>query len=129
MSSSIDERVWAEVADFIHVSFKSVWSLELLLIMRRQNARAWTIADLNREMRATESLVKEIVADFVQSGLLMEASPGTFQYRPPTAAIERLVELSEKLYAERPIRVIEAVLNSPNNRVQIFAEAFRFRKG
>jgi hypothetical protein len=41
----------AETLEFIRSSSKSVWALELLLLMRRERSREWSVDDLIRELR------------------------------------------------------------------------------
>jgi hypothetical protein len=118
----------AEMMDFIRVYLKSVWALELLLLMRRCAGRRWSVADLTRELRASELLVYNILREFVDTGLAVEASPQLYEYRAATPALDQLVNSLAGIYAERPVRVIEAIVNAPNRNIQVFADAFNLRK-
>jgi len=114
--------------DFIRASLKSVWALELLLLMRKCSGRGWTVAELTRELRASELLVYNILREFVETGLVVETAPEIFEYRAATHALDLLVNSLAGIYAERPVRVIEAIVNAPNQNIQVFADAFNLRK-
>jgi hypothetical protein len=126
---SEDSRsISAEMMDFIRTSLKSVWALELLLLMRKWGARRWTVAELTRELRASELLVYNILREFVETGLVVETTPETFEYRAATPALDLLVKSLAGIYAQSPVRVIEAIVNAPNKNIQVFADAFNLRK-
>lgn len=114
--------------DFIRTSLKSVWALELLLLMRKWGARRWTVAELTRELRASDLLVYNILREFVETGLVVETTPETFEYRAATPALDLLVNSLAGIYAQSPVRVIEAIVNAPNKNIQVFADAFNLRK-
>ncbi len=126
---SEDSRsISAEMMDFIRTSLKSVWALELLLLMRKWGARRWTVAELTRELRASDLLVYNILREFVETGLVVETTPETFEYRAATPALDLLVNSLAGIYAQSPVRVIEAIVNAPNKNIQVFADAFNLRK-
>jgi hypothetical protein len=117
-----------EMMDFIRVSVKSVWALELLLLIRNGNGRRWTVAELTRELRASDLLVYGILREFLETGLVIEACPEQYEYRAATPALSNMVNALAGTYAERPVRVIEAIVNAPNNNIQVFADAFNLRR-
>jgi hypothetical protein len=78
----------AETIDFIRASIKSVWALELLLLIREQRDRVWKVSEITREMRASDLLVNEILNDFARA-FVIETSPGSFQYRAADSKPEK----------------------------------------
>jgi hypothetical protein len=124
-----DPRVISpEILDFIRVYVKSVWALELLLVIRNGGGRGWTVGELTRELRASDLLVYNILREFVETGLVVEAAPQVFEYRAATPALDQLVNALAGIYAERPVRVIDAIVNTPNKNIQVFADAFKLRR-
>lgn len=113
---------------FIRSTLKSVWALELLLLMSRDRTRTWSAGDLNRELRGSLSLVVDVVAKFKQGGLVMEEGGGRYRYLPATPELERAVHDLEAAYAARPLAVVKAVLAAPNEKIQTFADAFKVKK-
>ncbi|MBF6570072.1 MAG: hypothetical protein IVW54_14480 [Candidatus Binataceae bacterium] len=118
----------AEVMSFVRAYLRSVWSLELLLLMRQKSDRIWAIDELTQELRASDLIVGRIIQDFQQFGLVIESSPGKFRYSAANSALHELVDQIAKLYAVRPVAMIDAIVNSPKHRIQSFADAFKFKR-
>lgn len=116
------------VLRFVRSSIKSVWALELLLVMRRASGRAWTIDQLTQELRSNRTLVADIVSAFVKSGLIEEQAPGSFRYQPSSGELDDLVQQLDRVYAERPLALIKEIVSAPNERIQSFADAFKLKK-
>ena len=55
---------------FIRRNLKSVWALELLLLLRADRERGWSTAELVGELRASDSLVLGILEAFRRHGLV-----------------------------------------------------------
>jgi hypothetical protein len=121
----------SELVAFVRASIRSVWALELLLLLRRDSDRAWTVASLVQEMRASTPLVAEGLATFEAAGLIRREEGGdeSFVYAPATPALAQLAEQLERAYRERPVALVRTILSSPNDKLQSFADAFRFRGG
>jgi hypothetical protein len=116
-----------EVVEFIQSSVKSVWSVESLLFLRRRSDRSWTDEELIRELRSSRSIVADTLATFLQAGLATEEN-GAYRYAPASSELDRIVGELEKVYAERPTTVVKAIMASPSEKLQIFADAFRIKK-
>lgn len=114
-----------DLKTFIQGSIRSVWALEVLLLLRSDPARLWSADELARELRATGPLVTEQVG-FLQNAGLLVCSEGC-RYSPATASLDHLCERLESTYRERRGQVIKAIMAQPNEKLQIFADAFRLR--
>jgi hypothetical protein len=110
---------------FIRSSIRSVWALEVLLLLKRQPDRAWTPEDLVRELRASTTVVADALAAFSVAGLV-RAEEGAYAYGPASPVLGRLCEALDRTYRERPVAVINAIA-SPRDRMQSFADAFRLK--
>ncbi len=121
-------KLSAETVDFIRGYFNSVWALELLLLMRREQARAWSVGDLIRELRASDLVVSGILPEFTRKGLVAEIGSGQFRYSPVSQRLGHLVDRVASAYAANRVRVTEEILNAPNDKIQIFADAFKLKK-
>ena len=117
----------SRILDFIRSSVKTVWSLELLLFLRRYANRAWTPDELIRELRSNRNIVTEALAAFVQGGVVREEESG-FRYGPATGEFDRVVEELAIEYAERPTAVVNAIVEAQSNKLQDFANAFRIKR-
>lgn len=112
----------------IRSSIKSAWALELLLFMKRQSARAWTVNELTAELRSSPSLVAGIVLNLAKDGLIREIQDGLYQYAPATPELDEAVRQLEAINAERPLAVIKEIISAPNDKLTSFVEAFKLRK-
>lgn len=112
---------------FIHASIKSIWALELLLFLRSQGARSWTVVALARELRASEPVVRGSLGLFRAAGLIDEDEAGRVQFAPASPEIDNLVREIANVYATRPVEVSEEIY-APDRNIQHFADAFRLKK-
>jgi DNA-binding IclR family transcriptional regulator len=112
----------------IHGSIKTAWALELLLFIRRGDARAWTVRELAAELRTNQSLTTDILTSFKRAQLVIEESPGSFRYQPATAELADAVRLLDEIHAERPFMLMKEIVSAPNEKIRSFVEAFKLRK-
>ena len=112
---------------FIRSSVKSVWALELLLLMRRVTAHAWAPDQLVKELRSSRTIVTDSLSAFVQAGIVREEENG-FRYGPASSELDKMIEQLAAEYAERPITVINVIIEAQNAKLQDFANAFRIKK-
>jgi len=108
-------------------SIKSVWSLELLLLLRRQRGTASKIDRLAAETRSSEFVVTDALAALTAAGLVVQSDDG-YKYEPATTDLDYLVRQLDTAYAERPTAVIKAIISAPSDKIQNFANAFKLRK-
>ena len=121
MKSSTDE-----ILRFIASSFRSVWALELLLLLKSER-RPWSHDDLDSTMRASEVVVAKALAGLEAAGLVTLAD-GRAEYTPVSEEVASLVEQAEALYAKRPDTVRRAIVSAAAGDAAAFANAFRLRK-
>jgi hypothetical protein len=117
-----------DLLKFIRASFRSVWTVELLLFLRRHSGRAWTAAELVREMRASEFVVREGLMMLQAAGLVATESGWAYRYRPAFPHLDALVRQLDAVYRERPFSVMQMIFSAPGDKLQTFAEAFKLKK-
>lgn len=115
-----------DLPDLIRTHLPSVWSLELLLLVRRQRDRAWTVQELTDELRASLPIVVSALDAFKRSGLVAHDDDGRYRYAPASTFLAEFGDLVERQYRERPVAVINLIA-APEDRLQQLADAFRFR--
>jgi hypothetical protein len=111
---------------FIGSSFRSVWALELLLVLKRE-PRMWPPGELVTTMRASELVVSKALDGLVSAGLASMEEGGAV-YFPINHEVSARVEQLEKLYAVRPDAVRRAIVSASTTGATAFAEAFKLRK-
>jgi hypothetical protein len=116
-----------ELSSFIASSFRSVWALELLLLLKNDQ-RTWTRDELVARLRASDLVVAQALDSLVAAGLASCDDQGA-NYMPVSAAVADLVAQTEDLYSVKPDAVRRTIVTSVGSGIAAFAEAFRLRKG
>jgi hypothetical protein len=117
-----------DLAAFVREHLRSVWALELLLLLRRDPERCWTAPDLVRELRGSTGLVNDNLARLERGGLAVREEDGRFRYRPAAPVLDALCERLETAYRQRPVAIVNLIA-APRDPLQSLADAFRFRRG
>lgn len=108
--------------------FKSVWALELLLLFKKDAARAWCRDEMIRDLRSSEVVVTEALNNLINVGLAVKVDAGLYQYQPASSGMDELIRELQKIYLMKPAAVIREIVTSPNRKLQILSDAFKFRK-
>ena len=117
----------AETLAFIKDSFRSVWSLELLRILKSDPSRSWARAELVERLRASDSVVEQSIDSLMAGGLVVVDAEGEARYAPATPDLDRLSNNAEELYDRRPSTVRRVIVMSGTGSLTAFADAFRLR--
>ncbi len=116
-----------ELAGFVREHMRSVWAVELLLLLRRDPEHCWSPEALVAEMRASTNLVRDNLAAFQRGGLAVKDDDGCWRYAPAGAALDALAVRLERAYRERPVAIINLI--SRPDPIQGLADAFKWRSG
>jgi hypothetical protein len=110
---------------FIRSSIRSVWALELLLLMKRTPERDWPADALVRELRASDTVVSDALSHFETAGLVRRGEGG-YAYAPASPVLVGCCDALERMYRERPVAVVNLIASS-RSKLQSFADAFRLK--
>lgn len=113
------------LASFIASAFRSVWALELLLLLKREG-RPCTTEELVTLMRASPSVVDKALESLGAAGLTVTDGDG-HAYAPVSREVAALVEETQQLYRSRPDRVRRLIVAASNRGLAAFADAFRLK--
>lgn len=116
-----------ELQRFIRENLRSLWEIELLLLVSRDRGRSWSADEINSELRASRPLVANILATFKDKGLVREDG-GRFSFEPATAELAAAVEELKTTYQVRPLAVVKAIVSARDEKIQKIADAFRIKK-
>lgn len=111
---------------FVGSIFRSVWALELLLLLKRE-PRVWSRPELISTLRASELVVNKTLDELVAAGVVSLEGDGA-RYMPANDDITNDVNRVEKLYAARPDAVRRAIVSATASGATAFADAFRLRR-
>ncbi|WP_097092258.1 hypothetical protein [Novosphingobium sp. Chol11] len=116
-----------ETSAFIRSAFRSVWSLELMCVLRKDPERPWSQPELVAAMRSSDLVVQQSVDLLLTAGLVVTDSAGSVRYQPANEATERMAAAAEALYIQRPDAVRRMIV-APASSARLFADAFRLRR-
>jgi hypothetical protein len=104
----------------------SVWSLELLLLLRSRPAEAWRAEALVRELRASTPLIAGCLGKLQASGLAVQEG-GAWRFAPASPELERFCDQLAEAYQTRPVALISMI--AAPSQVQDLANAFKLKGG
>lgn len=113
---------------FMRSAFGSIWSLELLLLLRSKPDHRWSRNELIESLRASEQVLTRSTADLVAAGLVAVDENGRASYAPSSPALQETVDAVATFYASRPAAVRRLIVGGAADSVVNFADAFRFRR-
>ena len=105
---------------------RSVWSLELLLLLRSRPGEAWPPELLVRELRASAGLISGCLQRLQESGLAAHEG-GAWRFAPVSPELERFCDQLAEAYQTRPVALINTI--AAPSQVQDLANAFKFKGG
>ncbi|TFI58322.1 hypothetical protein E2493_10060 [Sphingomonas parva] len=116
-----------DVSRFIRSSFRSVWSFELLLLLKADHRR-WSHAEIVAGLRGSDLVVTQSVENLTAAGLVDVDESGAVSYTPVSEREAELVDEAERFYASRPDQVRRMIVAASASGLAAFADAFRIRK-
>ena len=69
--------------------------------------------------------VAQALDNLMRTGLVEEIAGEGYRYQQRSALLDAVSERLELLYRQKPVRVIRAILDAPNEKLRILADAFR----
>jgi Mn-dependent DtxR family transcriptional regulator len=113
---------------FIRTNVRTIWALEMLLLMCRTQGRSWTTEELNRELRGSISLVTDILVKFEKAELVKREPDDRYRWAPSTPELQEMGKELVSTYSTHPFTVIKAVTETHAERLQSLADAFKIKK-
>jgi predicted transcriptional regulator len=125
VGAAIPEDVERFIAEHVH----SVEQLEILLLLHRTRARAWSPDEIARELRIDAGSAASRLEDLRARGLVAANGSPTYVYAPTSLEGDSVVTKLATTYSERRVAVINLIFSKPAANIRSFADAFRLRKG
>jgi hypothetical protein len=117
-----------EIAGFIRDTFRSIWALEVLLVLKSETDRTWPRAELVSALRASDAVIDGSIAGLLAAGLVVIEEGGLVRYAPAGAALAGLVEATEAVYRQKPDSVRRLIILPRHDGLSAFSDAFRLRR-
>ena len=115
-----------DVFQFVREHVRSVWALELLLQLKHDPERRWSVEELVGDLRASHSLVADNLTAFEAAGLVVADDRGGFRYQPAAPVLAKVCDDLDAAYRTKPVTVIRWI-SAPTERLQSLADAFKFK--
>lgn len=110
---------------FARTAIGSVSALELLILLRHERHRRYRVAELVRELRSSELAIGQALDHLIKSGLVAGTPDGGYHYQQGSASLDAICERVEAVYARKPVSLIRALLDAPEEKLRQLADAFR----
>jgi hypothetical protein len=117
-----------EIAEFMRATFRSVWALELLILLRQNPDRGLTTSEMVTALRGSELVVAQSLESLAAAGLVLVDRDGAARYAPASDEAGEMVAAVERLYASSPNAVRRLIVAASSSGLSAFADAFRLRK-
>lgn len=120
-----------ELKEFITVHISSVVMLEILLLLHRDQAKPMTLSEIAGELGVEEQVADEQLSTLLSLELIgrSESDKHSYWFQISDHHTVRLVNDLASAYSKQRIPVLSLILTKRQNRIRLFAEAFRLIKG
>jgi hypothetical protein len=120
-----------DVRQFIVDKIDSVGQLEGLLLLSRNPETEWDIQALAQRLYTSPQQTENVLAHLYSLGFLAvkDGEPAAYRYQPGSPGLAEMVERVAEAYSKYLVPVTNLIHSKPpQNKVQQFADAFKFRK-
>lgn len=101
---------------FLRDDIRSLWTLELLLLLYRHPERRWSIEQANRELRASPYLIETRLEELERKGLA--ARDGAYwRYAPRSDDLRDTVAHLSSQFRERPFAIVNVIFSAQDWRL------------
>ena len=114
-----------DTVSFVRAAISSVCALELLILLRRERQRCFRPDQLVRELRSSQLAVAQALQHLTKSGLIEEMPESGYRYQQGSVQLDAICDRLESDYARRPVKIVRAILEAPDEKLRTFADAFR----
>lgn len=98
--------------------------MELLLLLHRTAGRIWQPFELVRELRASQTLVRDNLEFFQQNGLAVGDEKG-WRFAPANRTLEDMTQRLAQAFQQRPVATMSLVAHA--DPIQSLSDAFKIR--
>ena len=116
MKRQIDQEIGAFIANYID----SVHTLEVLLMLLREPARAWTTDDIHERVQSSPAAVKASLLSLTAANLARQSDDNDerFLFSTPSNEHENALRKLAELYEVRRTLVIEYLYSRPARKTE-----------
>ena len=123
----MNENEEQEVLAFVHSELGSVWALELLIFLKGNPERNFSLDDLVLQMRSSSMAVAQALTRLKDNGFAEETAGGTYRFAPRSPRHFDMAAAIERVSTQKPMTLIKAIAEIPNEKLRSFSDAFKIR--
>lgn len=116
-----------EVLAFVHSELGSVWALELLTLLKANPDKHFRLGELVLQLRSSSMAVAQALTRLTENGFAGEKPDGTYCFAPRSPRHREMAAAIEALSMEKPMSLIKAIAEIPNEKLRSFSDAFKIR--
>jgi hypothetical protein len=116
-----------EVLAFVHSELGSVWALELLILLKSNADKNFRLEELVLQLRSSSLAVAQGLTRLKDNGFAEEKADGTYCFAPRSPRHLQMATAIQSLSVEKPMTLIKAIAEIPNQQLRNFSDAFKIR--
>lgn len=118
-----------ELKTFLKEHIHSVFSLEVLLLLRREQSRSLTALEVAKQL-GIETDVAPQLSELSAAHLICTTNSDVAKYRyaPADEKLESLVDQLAGAYAKQRVPILSLILTEHTDRIRGFVEAYRLNR-
>lgn len=127
----VRHQISEDLKTFIKEHVRSVFGLEILLFLHRNEGKGFRATDVARELGFETDVAQEHLVRLYTIGLLIgsDSDSSSYCYQPADDAIRLLVDGLAVAYSKQRVPILSLILSDRKDRIRSFAEAFRLIRG
>ena len=118
------EHISEGLKKFIRQKIQTVFQLEVLLFLHRNQPKSFSISEVADELGFEYDIAEEQLAALVETGIL-EADESTYRYEPAKEQIRNLVDQLAHAYPTQRVLILSLILSERPDKIRVFAEAIK----
>lgn len=119
-----------ELKTFLKEHIHSVFSLEVLLLLRRERIRSFTAPVVANEVGIEIDVAQQQLSELTSANLIetMTGEVATYRYAPVDQTLASLVDQLAVAYAKQRVPILSLILAEHEDRTRCFIEAYRLNR-
>lgn len=125
-----EERVPADIRDFVLGHFRSVGHLEVFLLVSEDQSRTWNAKEVSEKLRSNQEYAESQLRDLMDQRLvkMVDGPDLRFQALCEEGRMGDLCNRLREAYATHRPSIINLIYSRPSSSIQDLADAFVFGK-
>ena len=118
-----------ELKTFLKQHIHSVFSLEVLLLLRREPSKSFTASEIANEL-GIEIDVAQQLSELTSANVITKSNEdvATYRYAPVDRQLASLVDQLAVAYTKQRVPILSLILTEHADRIRGFVEAYRLNR-